>query len=225
MAHAIAASGSGREVWFFFGARNFNEHIHKNEMLKLAAEHSNVRLHVCYSKPGPNDKVGVDYHHEGRVTVDLFKELLPSNNYEFFLCGNGAFMTSISEGLALWGVPEKSIYFEAFGPATVKKKAASTGHTEIFAAGKPGAPAGFEVTFGKSGKKSVWGPASGSLLDFASEQGVRIDSACRAGSCGSCKVAIRSGDVEYISEPGEKPETGSCLTCICKPKGALVLDA
>ena len=66
---------------------------------------------------------------------------------------------------------------------------------------------------------------SGSLLDFALEQGVKIDSGCRAGSCGSCLVAIKSGDVEYVSEPGEKPETGSCLTCICRPKGDLVLDA
>ena len=59
----------------------------------------------------------------------------------------------------------------------------------------------------------------GSLLDFAGAQGVKIDSGCRAGSCGSCLVAIKSGDVEYLAEPGEKPETGSCLTCICRPKG------
>ncbi|HWF20157.1 MAG TPA: FAD-binding oxidoreductase, partial [Verrucomicrobiae bacterium] len=37
MAHAIAASNTRREVWFFFGARNSKEHIHKDEMLKLAA--------------------------------------------------------------------------------------------------------------------------------------------------------------------------------------------
>ena len=219
MAQAIAASGARREVWFFFGARSTQEHIHKDEMLRLAAEHENIRLHVCYSRPDAKDTKGVDYHHEGRVTVDLFKELLPSNNYEFFLCGNGAFMTAISDGLTAWGVPDKNVYFEAFGPATVKKKAAGHG-TEIIAAAK-----GYEVTFGKSGKKRQWLVGSGSLLDFASEQGVRIDSGCRAGSCGSCLVAIKSGEVEYVSEPGEKPETGSCLTCICRPKGDLVLDA
>ncbi|MDB6123180.1 MAG: FAD/NAD(P)-binding oxidoreductase, partial [Pedosphaera sp.] len=120
MANSIAASGSRREVWFFFGARNWQEHIHKEEMLKLAAEHDNIHLHVCYSRPDSSkDRKGIDYHHEGRVSVELFKELLPSNNYEFFLCGNGAFMKSISDGLEAWGVPDKNVYFEAFGPATV----------------------------------------------------------------------------------------------------------
>jgi hypothetical protein len=101
----------------------------------------------------------------------------------------------------------------------VKKKAA--GHaTESIAKDK-----GYDVTFGKSGKHGRWVDGSGSLLDFAGAQGVRIDSGCRAGSCGSCLVAIKSGEVEYISEPGEKPESGSCLTCICRPKGDMVLDA
>lgn len=219
MAHAIAASGSRREVWFFFGARNSREHIHKEEMLKLADNNENLRLHVCYSRPDANDRKGADYHHEGRVTVDLFKQLLPSNNYEFFLCGNGAFMSSISEGLEAWGVPEKNVYFEAFGPATVKKKATAQPVEQVAKA------QGCEVTFSKSGKKSRWVTASGSLLDFAASEGIKIDTGCRAGSCGSCLVAIKSGDVEYLSEPGEKPETGSCLTCICRPKGDLVLDA
>ena len=52
--------------------------------------------------------------------MELLKELLPSNNFEYYLCGNGAFMKSITDGLEAWGVPEKDVYFEAFGPATVK---------------------------------------------------------------------------------------------------------
>jgi ferredoxin-NADP reductase len=219
MANAIAASGSKREVWFFFGARNRKEHIHKEEMARLAAANENIHLHVCYSRPDAEDCKGTDYHHEGRVCVELFKELLPSNNYDYFLCGNGAFMKSISDGLEEWGVPEKSVFFEAFGPATVKKKAAPVA---------PAAAAGvaaIEVMFSRSGKKCQWQPGTGSLLDFALENGVRIDSGCRAGSCGSCLVAIKSGDVDYVSEPGEKPESGSCLTCICKPRGSIVLDA
>ncbi len=216
MALAIAASGSQREVWLFFGARNQHEHIHREEMLRLAVEHENIRLRICYSRPDASDRKGIDYHHEGRVSVELLKELLPSNNYEFFLCGNGAFMKSISEGLEAWGVPDKNIFFEAFGPATVKKK---TGTTPV------AATAGIEITFSRSGKKCQWMPAADSLLDFAVAQGVKIDCGCRAGSCGSCLVAIKSGEVDYLSEPGEKPESGSCLTCICKPRGNLVLDA
>ena len=54
---------------------------------------------------------------------------------------------------------------------------------------------------------------------------MRIESGCRAGSCGVCSVAIKSGSVDYVKEPDAPPEGGSCLTCICRPKGDLVLDA
>jgi ferredoxin-NADP reductase len=219
MAKAIVASGSKREAWFFYGVRNCREHIHKQEIEKLAAENENIHVHICYSKPGPEDVKGRDYQHEGRVTIELIKELLPSNNFEYYLCGNGAFMKSITDGLEAWGVPEKDVYFEAFGPATVKKKTVQPTLEETTHLKK------LQVTFGRTGKTVRWEPALGNLLDFAREQGVRIDSGCCAGSCGSCLVAVKSGEVEYLKAPDAEPETGACLTCICRPKGDIVLDA
>lgn len=219
MAQAIAASGAKRETWFFFGVRNQQEHIHKAELEKLAAENENLHLHVCYSRPGPDDVHGRDYQHEGRVGIDLLKELLPSSNFEYYLCGNGAFMKSITDGLEAWGVPEKDVHFEAFGPATVKKKTAEPTASETAFLAK------LQVTFARSGKTLRWEPSAGNLLEFARAQGVRIDSGCCAGSCGSCLVAIKSGNVDYLKPPDAEPEQGACLTCICRPKGDLVLDA
>jgi ferredoxin-NADP reductase len=219
MANAIAASGSKREAWFFFGVRNTQEHIHKAELEKLTAEHENIHLHVCYSRPGSSEVKGRDYQHEGRVSIELLKELLPSNNFEYYLCGNGAFMKSISDGLENWGVPEKDVYFEAFGPATVKKKITPPTPIETDLLSK------LKVTFSRSGKTVHWAPAAGNLLEFARSQGVRIDSGCCAGSCGSCLVAIKSGSVHYLKPPDAEPEQGACLTCICRPKADLILDA
>jgi ferredoxin-NADP reductase len=219
MANAIAASGSKREAWFFFGVRNEAEHIHKAELEKLAAENENIHVHVCYSRPGAKAQKGRDYQHEGRVSIELLKQLLPSSNFEYYLCGNGAFMKSITDGLELWGVPEKDIYFEAFGPATVKKKATPATALEVMQQSK------LQVTFARSGKTLSWAPSAANLLEFAQAQGVRIDSGCCAGSCGSCLVAIKSGDVDYLKPPDTEPEKGTCLTCICRPKGDLVLDA
>lgn len=219
MANAIAASGSRREVYFFFGVRNGAEHIHKDELQKLAAENENIHLHVAYSKPGAGDVAGRDYHHAGRVSIELLKEVLPSNNFEYYLCGNGAFMKSLTDGLEAWGVPEKDVYFEAFGPATVKKKAAVPTPEETVHLAK------INVTFSRSGKTVRWEPSAGSLLDFAQTQGIKIDSGCCAGSCGTCLVAIKSGAVDYLKKPDAEPEAGACLTCICRPKNDLVLDA
>jgi ferredoxin-NADP reductase len=219
MANAIAASGSKREAWFFFGVRNRREHIHQAELAKLAAEHENIHLHVCYSRPGPEEVKGRDYHHEGRVCIELLKELLPSNNFEYYLCGNGAFMKSITDGLEAWGVPESAVHFEAFGPATVKKKVAPPTASETVHLAK------LEVTFSRSGKTVRWEPAAGNLLEFARSQNVKIDSGCCAGSCGSCVVAIKAGEVDYLTKPSTEPEAGACLACVCRPKSNLVLDA
>jgi len=219
MANAIAASGSKREAWFFFGVRNRREHIHKAELEKLAAENDNIHLHVCYSKPGGPDVKGRDYQHEGRVGIELLKELLPSNNFEYYLCGNGAFMKSITDGLEAWGVPDRDVYFEAFGPATVKKKTAAPTVEETTHLAK------INVTFARANKTVRWEPSAENILEFARLQGVKIDSGCCAGSCGSCVVAVKSGEVHYLKKPDAEPEAGSCFTCVCRPKNHLVLDA
>ncbi len=216
MANALAASGSKRECWFFFGARNGAEHIHRDELEKLRA-HDNIQVHVCYSRPGPLDQLGRDYQHAGRVTVELMKQLLPSNNYQFYLCGPGPFMQTITDDLRAWGVPDSAVFFEAFGPATVKKTAAPP------PAALTDGPA-VKVIFGKSGKTCEWKPGL-SVLELADAAGIRIEAGCRAGSCGTCVVAIKSGSVEYLQKTEAQPEDGSCLTCICRPKTDLVLDA
>jgi ferredoxin-NADP reductase len=219
MAHAIAASGSKRETWFFFGVRNSKEHIHKAELEKLAAENENIHLHVCYSKPSATDVKGRDYQHEGRVSIDLIQQLLPSSNFEYYLCGNGAFMKSITDGLEAWGVPENDVHYEAFGPATVKKKAPEPTPSETAMLSK------VQVVFKRSNRSVPWLSSAGNLLDLAAANGVRIEAGCRAGSCGSCVVAIKSGSVTYLNKPDVEPEAGTCLTCICRPSGNLELDA
>ncbi|MBM3876816.1 MAG: 2Fe-2S iron-sulfur cluster binding domain-containing protein [Verrucomicrobia bacterium] len=219
MAKAVAASGSKREVWFFYGVRSTQEHMLKEEIQTLAEAHDNIRLHVCYSRPGKGDVKGRDYHHASRVTPELLKELLPSNNYEYYLCGAGPFMQTLNEGLESWGVPEKEIHYEAFGPATVKKKAPPRTASETAFLSK------FTVTFSKSGKTCGWDPSAENVLKFAQAQGVHIDSGCCTGGCGSCVVAVKGGKFKHTKDPDNPPEAGSCLTCIAQPAGDLVLDA
>jgi ferredoxin-NADP reductase len=221
MANALLEARSDREIWFFHGARNGKDHMFKAYMNGIAAENKSVRMHVCYSKPQGTEVLGRDFHHEGRVTVDLFKQLLPSNNFEYFLCGPGAFMESITEDLRKWGVPDEWVHFEAFGPASVRRAAKPEAKVAVTFAPF----GGLEVSFAKSGRKVTWQGGGNSLLELAEEARVKIDAGCRAGNCGSCLVAIKSGSVEYIGAHGADVEQGSCLACICRPTTALVLDA
>ncbi|HER25964.1 MAG TPA: 2Fe-2S iron-sulfur cluster binding domain-containing protein, partial [Rhodospirillales bacterium] len=170
---------------------------------------------VCYSQPTQECRLGDDYQVEGFVSVDLFKKLLPSNNYEYFVCGPPPMMSSITSGLEEWGVPDDDINFEAFGPATVKKTPAAE-HSD--------ATGGTQVTFGMSGKSATWQGDGTSILELAEQNGVDIDSGCRAGNCGSCATAIKSGKIKYISEPGSPLEEGTCLVCIAVPDGDVTLN-
>ena len=217
MLNTLTASGSPGEVWFFYGIRNGVEHMMKDHLTRLNLEFASLHLHVCYSNPAAEDVLGRDYHHGGRVDLTLLKSLLPSNNYEFYICGPPAMMGAITNDLKAWGVPDDKVFFESFGPATVKKAAPAA------AVSVPST--GVMVTFAKGNKTCLWDPNAGSLLEFAEANGVAIDSGCRAGNCGTCITAIKSGDVTYMTPPGEMPESGSCLTCISVPKTSLTLDA
>src|SRR5438874_2004356 len=81
MLNAVIGSGSRREVWFFHGARSRVDHIQKEHVEKVAAEHDNVHVHTCYSRPEKTDVLGRDYQHANRLTIDVLKEVLPSSNY------------------------------------------------------------------------------------------------------------------------------------------------
>jgi ferredoxin-NADP reductase len=216
MANEIMTLTPQRETWFFFCVRNSQEHIMKEHLEKLALEQSRLKLHICYSKPNPTDVKAKDYHHEGRLDVALLKEQLPSNNFDFFMCGPGAMMSDLNEGLKAWGVAEENIHMEAFGPASVKRAPAPAA-----------APAGpqIKVVFTRSNKEVAWSGQADSLLDLSLAEGVSMSYGCRAGNCGTCKTAVKSGKVKYRKRPGCEVEAGSCLTCIAVPEGDLSLDA
>jgi hypothetical protein len=216
MANEITALTPQREIWLFFCSRNSEEHIMKEQLEQLARTNSNLHLHICYSQPHASDVKGKDYQHEGRLNLVLLQMALPSNNFDFFMCGPGAMMSDLNEGLRVWGVPDENIHMEAFGPASVKRA--------VSPASKPPGQQ-IKVKFSRSNREIAWYGQPDSLLDLALAEGVPIGYGCRAGNCGSCKTAVKSGKVKYLKQPGCDVEAGSCLTCIAVPECDLSLDA
>ena len=214
------AEQPGREVWLFYGVRNSSELIKRSHLEALAVTYPNFHLRLCFSDPLPGDQLGGKHHHHGRVDVTLFRTELPLKPYHFYICGPTPMMESLVLGLEAWGVPEGCIHYEAFGPASIKR-APSTMAVESGTATQND----IVVTFAKSGKQLPWKPDMGSLLDFAEANGVKVDSGCRAGSCGSCQTTIKSGEVAYGHAPDFDPEPGSCLLCSCTPKTSVTLEA
>jgi ferredoxin-NADP reductase len=222
MLNEIVESGSKRETWLFFGVRNPGEHLMREHLLQVARRQENVHLRIYYSRAGENHPNGQDYIYAGRVTADVLKQTLPSNNYSFYLCGPGAMMNDLTRGLKEWGVPDSQVFFETFGPASVKQTPVPAATAEAV---KAEAAKTIKVVFGKTGKTAPWDVRSGSLLEFAEAQGISISFGCRAGNCGTCLTALKSGEVAYLQETGARPEPGSCLACVCVPRTDVVLDA
>lgn len=215
--NSVLERGVGREVWLFYGVRNGSEHVMKRHLRTLADRHDNFHLYVCYSAPREDDVEGVDYDHRGRVDLPLLRNTLKLARHQFYVCGPKPMMESLVPGLEEWGVDIGDIHYESFGPATLVKH-------EKQAPVTMGAQS-VNITFSRSGKQLPWDSAAGSLLEFAEDNGIDVDSGCRAGSCGSCQTALTAGDVEYSQQPDADIEPGHCLLCIATPRCDLVLEA
>jgi hypothetical protein len=211
-----------REVWFFYGVGNGKETAFTAHLSAIAAAKPSVYLRLCFSDPLPEDQLGKDFHHHGRVDVNLFRRELPLTPYHYYICGPTPMMETLVSALDDWGVPDSHIHLEAFGPAFIKRRKPETTATGSAIT----APVSdITVSFAKSGKQAQWSLQSGSLLEFAESQGIAIDSGCRAGGCGTCQTTIRSGEVSYRQSPDYDPEPGTCLMCVCTPKTHVTLEA
>jgi ferredoxin-NADP reductase len=215
------ANQTGREVWLFYGVRNSQELVMESHLETLASTHANLHLWICFSNPLPEDAVGRDYQHKGRVDINLLRTQLPLKPYHFYICGPTAMMESLVPALDNWGVPDAHIHFEAFGPATIKRHSivvsVAAAKTEI-------ADSDIIVNFALSGKQLPWRSSANNLLEFAEANGISVNSGCRAGGCGTCQTTIGSGEVVYRQPPDFDPESGTCLLCVCTPKTSLILE-
>ena len=214
------AQQAGREIWLYYGVRNGREIAFAGRLQALAAANPAFHLRICFSDPLPGEEPGRDFHHRGRVGVELFRMELPLRPYHFYICGPTPMMEGLVPALDDWGVADDRIHFEAFGPASIARRKATPAVAEAMAA----AAGEVAVTFAKSGRQATWSPQAGSLLEFAEAQGNAIDSGCRAGGCGTCQTTIRSGEVSYRQSPDYDPEPGTCLMCVCTPKTHVTLE-
>ena len=214
MLNAIVAAGSTREVWLLFGVRDDREHIMRTHLETIARAHTNVHLHIFYSRP--TSAVDDPSIHTGHIDLAAMQRLIPSTAFDFYVCGPSAMMDSVTRDLEAWGVTADRVHTEAFGPATIKQSLhGPTAQPDC----------GFDVTFSRSGVTAVWSRCDSPLLEFAEELSVPIDFGCRAGSCGTCVTRILSGAVRYLHQPNAPIEVGEILPCIAVPVEALVLDA
>ena len=83
------------------------------------------------------------------------------------------------------------------------------------------------VTFTLSGKAAPLPPGT-TVLEAAEHIGVPLDSSCRVGTCGTCKVMLRKGSVTMAVEDALDPEEkahGLILACQAMATGNIEVEA
>lgn len=215
----LADTGSSRTAWFFLAVRNGNDVALRDEINKIVSSNKErFRSVTLFSDPTEHCVEGRDFDCKGFLNVEVLKRYLGTSNYEFYICGPPPMMEIMVKALLDWGVPDADIHLEAFGPGSVKKiqKPEPAGQS---------AGAGFKVELTRSVRSLAWTKEAGTLLELAEANGIKINSGCRAGNCGTCVTAVKSGSVSYLVKPANIPAPGSALLCIAQPAGDIVLDA
>ncbi len=207
-------TGNFRPVYFIHGAQNSRVHAFAKRVKEIASDHPAMLVHVCYSQPGPDDKIGLTYDSRGHVTIDVVKKVLPFGDFDFYLCGPGLFMNSLYDGLIGIGIRPERLHYESFGASTVLRPEV-TPQPVGFAEQPDGAA---RVRFVRSGMDATWSPEKGTLLELAEAAGLAPPFGCRSGICGTCSTKITRGAISYLEEPLATTGEGEVLICCSVPR-------
>ncbi len=212
-------TGKFRPVWFVHGANNGRVHAFGTHLRELAAAHPAMRVHIRYSQPGGDDRLGLTHDGEGQVTIEVLKQLLPFDDYDFYLCGPPAFMQSLYDGLGGLGVRRERIHYESFGGGTALKPEAKP---EVPLPAARLGDGAVPVRFARAAVTAEWTRDKGTLLELAELIGLAPVFGCRSGICGTCATRLTSGAVDYVEEPLAPRGEGQVLLCCSVPAGATV---
>lgn len=111
-----------RNIHFIHGARSSSVRAFKEHIQGLEQKLPNLHATFFTSHPSAEDKLGVDYHHTGRVDlkkVDPQGLYLDNPKTEYYVCGPEAFMTDMAAALTERGVGPDRIKMELFGTGGV----------------------------------------------------------------------------------------------------------
>jgi ferredoxin-NADP reductase/MOSC domain-containing protein YiiM/ferredoxin len=225
MLHALAASGSTRQVFWLYGSRDRQHHPFADEVRGLMPALTRGRSYVCYSRPGPHDQIAEEFDAIGHLSAAVFEQVAIPRDAEVYLCGPTRFMAEMREALAAWGVAREQVHIELFDGS--ESMAPGVVGTTWRAPHLPQdeADAGPLVSFARSGIAAHWnGSTYQSILELAEACDVPVRWSCRTGVCHNCESGLVSGAVAYAPEPLDQPADGNILICCSAPVRDVVID-
>jgi ferredoxin-NADP reductase/MOSC domain-containing protein YiiM len=223
MLHALAIGRDQREIWWVHGARDRSEHAFGSEVARLLRTLRHPHRLISYSNPGAPEAEGPDFDIVGRISGQTLRRAKVPIDADYYLCGPGEFMETLSAGIVAQGTAPQQIVTELFGARSV---ALPPGMTRGPAPHQPDPDRGTgpTVSFTRSNLTVRWDPAHGNLLALAEACDVPAGFGCRNGVCHACESGVLSGTVEYVTAPLEAPDAQRVLLCCSVPASDLALE-
>ena len=200
------------DIQFLHFARTPVDLIFEHELRLMERQLRGFSCHfVCSGLGGCSDWTG----RIGRISPEILTESVPDITARtIYLCGPVPFMQTTRDILAKLGIDMARFRQESFGGVPRANK--SAGKASAFA----------KIVFLAS-KVEADCMDSDYVLDLALARGLPAVFSCRAGQCGTCKVALLEGSVEHDCADGLTPEEakeGIILPCQARPMGRVVVD-
>lgn len=210
MVRDLHDNGEDLDVAFIQCARTPDDILFGHELRMLSESMPKLRVEtVCSQASGSPDPRVI-----GRLDMARLARLVPDAMARtVFLCGPAGFMQTMRRHLVEFGVPAGRIFEEAFGAAPSTAKGTSSG-------------AKAAVAFIRSGVRCEAGNDA-TILELAEAEGVYIDTSCRMGVCGTCKVKLLEGEVDLNDMGGLSDlerQDGFILACCSTPRGDIAVD-
>lgn len=225
MLYALAESRSTRQILWLYQARDGEHHPFAAEVRRLMLALPHARSYVCYSSPGPQDKIAEDFDSAGHLSRSVFDTVGIPREADVYLCGPARFMADMKDALVTLGVAPARIHVELFNGSE------SMTPGVVGAVTRPPHPpsqdvgTGALVSFARSGITARWNAtAYQSLLEMAEACDVPVRWSCRTGVCHNCESGLVSGTVAYAPQPLDNPAEGNLLVCCAQPRRDVVID-
>jgi ferredoxin-NADP reductase len=211
----LADTGAQVDVKVLISGKQTDEIIFYKELEAIAARNRNIHIQITLTShtAHQNGWLGLT----GRINLSMLQNTVPDyQDREIFICGPDLFMQNVQNLLNNAGFAMEHFHSESFGAPNTDQTPISP---KIRTSGQ------YKITF-KQSEITTYSDGKESLLELAQVSGVKIESSCRAGSCGMCMVKC-SGEVETNEDceiDSQNRQAGYIYTCCTQARGNLVLD-
>ena len=178
MLRHLVQTRSTTPITFLHFARSPEDVIFARELAAIAERSAHVKLVVCVENADESWKGP-----RGRFSQSLLETALPEfAAADTYLCGPPGFMRAVMQTLEHAGADLSKLRYERFTPDFDAAAVLETAQV---------------VRFLRSGVEALSSRPL-TLLQQAEARGVRVDTGCRAGTCGTCRCRKRKGVVLNI---------------------------